>query len=356
MKENNKLRVAIVGCGIVALDHIGALWDKCRPIELYLCDRNVKAAECLAKKIGSDVEIYEDVYNLLNNNTFDIVHVLTPPDSHYVIAKHAIENGANVLIEKPMTLKVWETKDLFQMGETKGRLICVDHSLIYMKCVLKAFDLIKSGKMGNIISAHCFFGHVEKRNTIPYGGLSHWAYRVPGGPLANLVSHPASIIVELLGEPEEVDIITTSRNLMPYGLSDLINVSICSPKGHGSFCVSMAHGSSSRYVNIECERGGIYVDLGRQLMIPRLNKGLLGPISKKFGGFGQGLSFINGTISVMYDVVTRRMKSNPGTRELISRFYNSVRNDLPAPVSKENAIWVAKILEKIVGIFDSRTH
>ncbi|MBA7654390.1 Inositol 2-dehydrogenase/D-chiro-inositol 3-dehydrogenase [subsurface metagenome] len=349
MKNNQKLKVAIVGCGAIALDHLGAIKANCEPVELHLCDQNPEAAIKLKQMIGLDAQFHPDALQVFCGQRFDIVHVLTPPDSHYDIAMHALKNRANVIVEKPMTLTLKETKKLYLLAEEMNQMVCVDHSLLYMECVLKAFELIKSGVLGRVIGAHCFFGHAERRNTIPYGGVSHWAYNIPGGPLANIISHPASLIVELLGKPESIKSISDARNLMPYGFSDLLDVSFRTSKGHGSFTVSMAHGNSSRYANIECEKGSIYVDLGRQLTVVKFHKGRLGFISKALSSIGVGFSFINGTLSVIFKVATKKLKRNPGTRKLIAEFYRCVRDGSPPPVSKENAVSVATVFEKVLG-------
>jgi predicted dehydrogenase len=356
MEKNQKLRTAIVGCGVISLDHVETIRDKCGPVELCFCDTNPEAMRILEKKYGREVEFHTDAIKLISAGKFDVVHILTPPDSHYIIAKHAIENGADVLVEKPMTLTLGEVESLYLLSEKTRRMICVGHSLLYMDCVLKATDMLKANTFGRIIAVHCFFGHSERRKTIPYGGVSHWSYNLPGGPLVNLISHPASLLVDLLGKPESISVINDARNLMPYGFSDLLSVSIQSSEGHGFFTISMAHGNSSRCVNIECEKGQIYLDLGRQLMIAKFHKGRLGFISKALSGFSQGFSLINGTLSVICKVATKRMKKNPGTRELVARFYRAVRNNLPCPVSKDNAIGVASILEEVIDNSSSDSH
>jgi len=356
METNQKLRVAVIGCGIIAQDHVETIRDKCRSVELCFCDVNPEAMRALEKRYGSKVEFHTDAMRLISAQKFDVVHVLTPPDSHYNISKHAIENGADVLVEKPMALTLEETKSLYLLAQKANRIICVGHSLLYMAPVLKAFEIINSGSLGSLLNVHCFFGHAERGKTIPYGGVSHWAYNIAGGPLTNLISHPASILVELLGKPGSVNVICGARNIMPYGLSDMLNVSIQTPKGHGSFAVSMAHGNSSRYVNIECEKASVYIDLRSQLVIVKSHKGRLAFLSKAFGGIGQGLSIIKGTIGVILKVATGKMKSNPGTRELVARFYNSVCNNLTSPVSKDNTIAVAEILEKFLEVNNAKSQ
>lgn len=348
MQEKRKLRVGLIGCGVIAVDHAETLRSRCGPIELHLCDLNTEQAQKLGHRLGIDFEVHNDAFRLISDGGLDVVHVLTPPNSHFDIAMHALQNGAHVLVEKPITLRLSETMELFATAEKMNRMVCVDHSLLFMESVRKAFEIVRNGKMGDVISVHCFFGHAERKKTISYGGVSHWAYKLPGGPLTNLISHPASLLVALLGEPKLVNCICDARNLMPKGFSDLLDVSVSTAKRHGSFTISMAHGNSARYVNIECEKGGIHIDLARQLTVMGFHKGRLGFISKALGGIGYGLSFISGTVGVICKVAFGRLKRNPGTRELVARFYDSIRNGLPCPVEKQNAIGVAIICEEVI--------
>lgn len=347
MQDNRIEHVAIIGCGFIARTHVAAIEEKYTPSKWYLCDKNLKVACELQQEIGTKAQIYENPKELLIAQKLDVAHVLTPPDSHYEIAKLAIENGAHVLVEKPMALTLEETEGLYLLADKMNRMLCVDHGLLYMEGISKARSLIDTSEMGRVIGVHCFFGHSERKKTIPYGGVSHWAYRIPGGPLANLISHPASILVEFLGWPDTIYVLRDARNLMPCGSSDHLDVSIRTPEGHGSFSMSMAHGNSSRYVNIECEKGSIFVDLGRQLLIVRSQAGRFGFISKALSGIVEGCSYIYGVHRNIFRVAMKRMKPNPGTRELVMRFHEAVRNHLPCPVSKENALGVARIIEHV---------
>ncbi len=352
MDRQNSPRVGIVGCGVVARDHVEAVGSVTQPCELHLCDTNLDQARQLAKRIRCRTVLHENAEDRLAAGGLDVVHILTPPDSHYHLAVTALRAGANVLVEKPMALSVRDTESLFEVAASAGRKVCVGHSLLHMPCVRRAFDLLESGSLGRVIGASCFFGHAERRRTIPYGHPGHWAYRIPGGVLTNVVSHPASVIVELLGEPETIFSDSCSLNVMPHDLPDLLQMTIRTSLGYGSFMISMGHGNASRHVTIECEQGVVYIDLARQLMVSQRHRGRLGPASKVFGGINTGLSYMTGTASIAWKVATRQIKSNPGTRALVARFYESVFQRGPIPVSRENTLAVARIIEHMIGSSD----
>lgn len=348
MNEQKQLRAAIIGCGLIASDHLSTIKARCGAVELHLCDRSLDAAKKLNEGFELNAVLHTDAVKLLEEETFDIVQILTPPDSHFELARLALQKGANVLVEKPMTLTREETAKLYDLAEREQKLLCVGHSLLYMDCVLKALDLIRSGRIGRVISAHCYFGHAEKGKTISYRGVSHWAYGLPGGPVLNLISHPASVLVELLGTPKEITYLSCARNCMPYGLPDMVDVRFAGEAGMGGFTISMAHGNADRQLSIQCERGSIYIDFARQLITVRKTRAKLGFVSKAFGGIGQGWSLIVGTLSVIARVATKRLKRNPGTRELVARFYQAVRENGAPPVTKENALGVAEIVDRVL--------
>jgi predicted dehydrogenase len=157
----------------------------------------------------------------LKKKHFDIVHILTPPMSHFDLAMKALESGTHVFLEKPITLQKVKRINYLTWQTKRGLLLCSGPSLLFMQCYIKAINWIRQGKFGDVLSAYCFFGHSEKKKTVSYGGVSHWAYAMPGGPLLNLLSHPASVIVDLIGMPQHIQCMASARNLMPYNMKVL---------------------------------------------------------------------------------------------------------------------------------------
>lgn len=346
MEQDQKIRVGVIGCGLICYYHIPSLINKCGPVEIHLCDQNIDTANRVNKAFNAKWPIYTNAVKLLTEDKIDVVHILTPPNSHFELAELALENHIHTFVEKPMSLSFEQTQQLYDLSEKYNLMLCGGHSLLYMPCVQKAFQVIKN-ELGPVISVNSFFGHSEKGNTIAYGGVSHWIYKTKGGPLANIISHPASVMVELLGGIRNINTFALQRNFMPDGLKDMVTFSIDTDKGFGTCTLTMAHGNASRYINIECEKGTVYIDLSKQLTIIQ-KKGKLGFISKAFGGIDTGLQSIHGTLSVILQMATKKLKSNPGTHELVRQFYKCLRANEPSPVSKENVLAVAKIFDRVL--------
>lgn len=96
--------------------------------------------------------IYPDWRSLIDGETgkVDFISVCTPNDSHYPIAKAALEAGMNVMCEKPLAVSAAEAFDLERLARRKRRLLCVPFTYSGYPMVKLARDLVRSGELGRI--------------------------------------------------------------------------------------------------------------------------------------------------------------------------------------------------------------
>src|SRR3989344_1264552 len=64
-----------------------------------------------------EVIVSTNYKDLLNNPEIEAVVIATPVETHYNIAKEALEAGKHVLVEKPLTNTVLEAKDLVKIAK-----------------------------------------------------------------------------------------------------------------------------------------------------------------------------------------------------------------------------------------------
>ena len=91
------LRVAIVGCGKVADQHVDAIHriPDCEIVSL--CDREPLMARQLGERFGIR-KCFSDLREMLQSTSPDVVHITTPPQSHYSLAKECLEAGSHVYV------------------------------------------------------------------------------------------------------------------------------------------------------------------------------------------------------------------------------------------------------------------
>src|SRR3954464_1739178 len=99
------LKVAIVGCGKIADAHASQI-GRIKGCEIVgVCDREPLMARQLYERFPIK-QHYSDVGVMLSDARPDVVHIPTPPASHFDLAKLCLESGSHVYIEKPFTLNL----------------------------------------------------------------------------------------------------------------------------------------------------------------------------------------------------------------------------------------------------------
>src|ERR1022692_4132187 len=101
--KNQKLTGVVIGCGTIAREHLAAVAELKNVEIAALCDLSAARAEATAERFGVSTW-YTSHEQLLADIEPDLVHITTPPNSHFPISSHCLSAGLNVLCEKPIAL------------------------------------------------------------------------------------------------------------------------------------------------------------------------------------------------------------------------------------------------------------
>src|ERR671919_39350 len=101
------LRIAIVGCGKIADQHVQAIRRISDCIIVGLCDRELLMARQLGERFGINA-CFSDLRETLVTTAPNVVHITTPPQSHYLLAKQCLEARCHVYVEKPFSVTAEE--------------------------------------------------------------------------------------------------------------------------------------------------------------------------------------------------------------------------------------------------------
>jgi predicted dehydrogenase len=80
----------------------------------------------------------------------DFVSIVTPNFLHYEVAKIFLENGINVVCEKPMVFKIEEAEELERISTEKELLFAVSYTYSGNVMVKQAKELVENGELGEI--------------------------------------------------------------------------------------------------------------------------------------------------------------------------------------------------------------
>jgi predicted dehydrogenase len=160
--SNRKLRMGMVGGGkdafIGAIHRIAANMDGL--IELVCGALSIHPD--VAKESGKMLFLPEDrTYSnfeemitaeakLPADKRMDFVTIVTPNFAHFAPAMLALDNGFNVVIEKPVTFTLDEAKQLKKKLEETGLMLLLTHTYSGYPMVKEAKQIVKSGALGKV--------------------------------------------------------------------------------------------------------------------------------------------------------------------------------------------------------------
>ena len=144
-----KFKTAVIGSGFIGVAHIEALRRLGNVEVIALCDMfNVER-----KAKENHIELaYTDYKKMIDENDLDFVHICTPNNTHFEIAKYALERNVNVVLEKPMTFTVEEAVELVKLAKEKNLINAVNfHNRLYPANIFIK-DYIRENNIGDVFS------------------------------------------------------------------------------------------------------------------------------------------------------------------------------------------------------------
>ncbi|STU70488.1 putative oxidoreductase [Klebsiella variicola] len=91
--------------------------------------------------------------DLLNDPDIDLVVIATPNDTHFPLAKAALEAGKHVVVDKPFTVTLSQARELESLAKHCGRVLSVFHNRRWDSDFLTVRALINEGQLGEV----CYF-------------------------------------------------------------------------------------------------------------------------------------------------------------------------------------------------------
>lgn len=206
-----KLKGAVVGCGAIAREHLGAVGGLKNAEIAAVCDLSPTRAEATAERFRVP-KWYVDYEQMIAEIRPDLVHVTTPPAAHVAIAKTCLSAGLNVLCEKPIVIKADDFAALRQLAADKRCFLMENQNLRFHSSVRKIVALIDSGEFGDVID-------VQVCVSVPLGAGSAYADRnaphfgsvLRGGVIGDFLPHIAYLVLMFAGPVVDLRTIWTKR-------------------------------------------------------------------------------------------------------------------------------------------------
>lgn len=194
------MKLAILGTGMIVKD-LMTTYQELNIEKTYVLatEKSKEKANEMVEKYHLD-KVYTDYDELLQSD-IDTVYCALPNSLHYSFSKKALENGKNVIIEKPITANSKELEDLIETANKKNLMIFEAMNLHYTPAFLSLKEDLK--KLGDIkIVSFNYSQYSSRYNAFKEGViLPAFDYHKAGGALMDLNVYNIHALIDLFGKP-----------------------------------------------------------------------------------------------------------------------------------------------------------
>jgi predicted dehydrogenase len=350
------IRVAVIGCGKIADAHAAAIEHMAEARIVAACDLELLMAQQFAERYAV-ASTYDDVGAMLERVSPDVVHITTPPQSHFPLAKQCLEANASVYVEKPFTVTAREAEDLIALAERRNLRLTAGHDLQFSPVSCRLRELVEEGYLGgppvHMESYYCYdLGNAEYARAL-LTDREHWVRTLPGGLLQNIISHGIARLAEFLtcDDPEVYAYGFVSPSLAELGetgLVDELRVIIRDRSGITAyFTFSSQMRPCYRLFRIFGSKNGAELDEDKQLLI-RVPGGAFKSYAEMFlPPLLRMLENLRNLGRNLHGFMKGGLHMKQGMMNLIEKFYLSLDGKAEPPISHREILLTARIMEEI---------
>lgn len=201
------MKYALIGCGRISTNHIKAAVNNKLEI-VAVCDVVPEHMENVLAKHGletdTSIKRYTDYKQMIAENELELVSIATESGLHAEIALFCIENGINVIIEKPMAMSLQDADKIIKASEEKHVKVSACHQNRFNIAVQEMRKALESGRFGKLSHGSI---HVRWNRNQDYYTQAPWrgTWAQDGGALMNQCIHGIDLLRWTFGdEVEEV--------------------------------------------------------------------------------------------------------------------------------------------------------
>lgn len=352
------IRIGIIGCGKMADQHAAQIQRIPDAAIVGMCDSEPLMAQQMAERFNVR-NYFVNPQEMLDEVKFDVIHITTPPTTHYSLARVCLESGCHVYVEKPFTLNTSEAEALIGLANQKGLKITAGHNAQFTHAMMRMRDLVNKGYLGgkpvHMESHYCYdFGDESYAKSL-LGDGNHWVRKLPGSLLQNIISHGISKIAEFMSGSNPTVIASgfTSPFLKSIGQNDIIDelrvMILDEDSTTAYFTFSSQIKPAPHQFRLYGHKNSLIVDDDHQILIRMDNKEYKSYLRYFVPPFGYAKQYMDnfGTNFKKFIMKDFHLPNDAALKTLIESFYSSIIKNTPPPLSYREILLTSKIMDDI---------
>ncbi|NUQ01968.1 MAG: Gfo/Idh/MocA family oxidoreductase [Armatimonadetes bacterium] len=189
------IRVGIIGQGRSGYSiHCAHLRADPRYQIAAVCDLLEERRQKAAEEFGC--ETYADYRDMLKRDDLDLIVNASLSHQHVPITLDIINQGFNVVCEKPLARRAAEVDELIAAAKKSGKIFTIFQQSRYAPYFQQVRKVLDSGVLGRIVMVRCAFNGFARR----------WDWQTlqefNGGNLLNTGPHPLDQLLQIFGPGE----------------------------------------------------------------------------------------------------------------------------------------------------------
>src|SRR5260221_7295029 len=277
-----RLKAAVVGTGKISEEHLKYLRSDPKVELAAVCDLSPALAQYAVARFGAR-QAFTDCGKMLAEVKPDVLHILTPPHTHFKLVSDALNAGAHVIVEKPVAPTNREFNELWELAQSQKRLIVEDHNYRFNEPVLKIERLLREGRLGEV-------REVTVRMALPIrkaGGryadenLPHPSHRMPAGVLHEFITHLCYLALRFLPSIDRVSAAWANVGGGTFFKYDDLDALVIGGPVHARIRFTAAAAPDTFSLTVRGSRGWAQTDLFQpylRVVMPRTGGAQLSPL------------------------------------------------------------------------------
>ncbi len=342
------MKSAVIGTGEISAEHLGYL-AKSTAINLVgVCDLSRAAAEYAAKSFGA-AKAYMDYKQMLDEAKPDVVHVLTPPQTHVPISMDCLDAGAHVICEKPITLGHSEFVKLYEHAKSKNKCLVEDHNYRFNRPILEIERLRKDGVLGEVMEVD-----VRMALKIRDGGrfadrnLPNPAHKLPAGVIHDFITHLTYLALNFIPDPDKVSAAWTNHGNDDLFKYDDLDAILIAGEKHARIRFSCRTAPDVFAVTVRGTKGEVQTDLFHpfmRLLKPRVGGSKLSPVTNQFAN---GAQLMSSSFKTLWNKLMQRTPYE-GLHRFLDQTYDALKREVQPPVTFEDMDRTSRVIDQMLA-------
>lgn len=352
------IKVGIVGCGKVADQHAVQIQRIPEAEIVGVCDSEPLMAQQLYERVKAR-KYFTDVKVMLDAVMPDVIHITTPPQSHFTLGKMCLEAGCHVYVEKPFTLNTAEAEQLIDLANRKNKKLTAGHNAQFTHAMVRMRNLVRGGYLGgqpvHMESVYCYSLGDESYAKALLGDHDHWVRKLPGSLLHNIISHGISKLAEFMQDDRPLVIAHgfTSPFLRGIGQNDIVDeVRVIIKDGDSKtayFTFSSQISPTIHQFRLYGPKNSLIVDDDHQVVLKLANKEYKSYVRYFIPPIVYAKQYVDNLRRNLRRFIATdfHLPFDAGLKTLIESFYGSILNGAALPISHGEILRTSWIMDEI---------